>query len=443
MSITKRLIVWLVLSVTVLWLATALITRSVFVDEIDEMRLDAVRNTAHRLMPVILHSVAGPEQATASGGLLDEDLRFVVTGISGALAFVVRDQSGKTVMQSYDAKDVTFPDTIRPGLYKGNDALAYTLSDPASGLSLTVVEPNAHRREALAEATAALFLPMLMLVPVMGIMIWYLIRLATAPIRDLRQRISGQSMTERDPLEPATRAVELRPIARAVDQLVARLQATLLDERNFSADVAHELRTPVAGALAQAQRLRQEISGPATRRVDAIEAALHNLVDLTEKLLQVARFQAMPQIHKTREDLSPVIDLVLREVGAGGAAADRISVKNRLGQDLMVAMDPDIFAIALRNLIENALRHGDATAPVTIAIEKDWTVHVISGGPALGAEALDAVKTRFTRPGNNAEGHGLGLSIVDRLMKQSGGGLTLHSPATDRADGFEAVLLLP
>lgn len=443
MSITKRLIVWLVVLVSVLWLATALITRSVFVEEIDEMRRDSIRNAAHRMMPIILHSLNGPEQADARAGGLDEDAQFLVAGIDRAMAFVVRDRTGQTVFRSYDAKDVQFPDTVRPGLLVGDKMLAYTLNDPRSGYALTVVEPNAHRSEALSEATTALFLPMLLLVPLMVGMIWYLTRLATGPIRDLRQRISRRSLAEEPLLEATTTAVELRPIARAVDQLAARLEATLEDERSFSANVAHELRTPVAGALAQAQRLRREVEGPASERIDAIEAALRKLSRLTEKLLQAARIGSMPRTQHERADLSPALDIVLRDLAAGDQGKGRINVENCLGQDLIVAMDPDSFAIALRNLVENALRHGDPAVPVTVAIEKDWTVHVINGGAPVDAEALNVLKTRFSRGDSSTEGYGLGLSIADRLMKQSGGGLSLHSPAIGRADGFEAVLHLP
>lgn len=444
MSITKRLILWLVVLVSVLWLATALITRSVFVEEIDEMRHEAIRNAALRMMPIVLHSLKGPERTNPADGTLDEDASFLVAGIKGAMAFIVRDRTGKTILRSYDAKDVKFPDTVRPGLLVGDNVLAYTVNDARSGYALTLVEPNTHRREALAEATAALFLPMLLLVPLMVGLIWYLTRLATLPIRDLRRRITLRTFSDKTLLELDTAAVELRPIARAADQLIARLETSLEDERRFSSNVAHELRTPIAGALAQAQRLRLEIGedGP-TERVDAIETALRKLSQLTEKLLQAARIESTPQLQHLREDLSPALDLVLRDVAAGEPADSRIVLENRLGQDLIVAMDADIFAIALRNLVENAIRHGDPETPVTVAIEKDWTVHVINGGPPLDGDSLEKLKSRFTRGGNTTEGHGIGLSIVDRLMKQSGGGLTLHSPAQGKSDGFEAVLHLP
>lgn len=451
MSIAKRLVIWLTLSIALLWIGTAIFTRSVFVEEIDEMREDAIRNTAHRMMPLIVHIVAGgPETGTGDGAaagpglLLDEDAKFLVSGIGGAMAFVVRDRTGKPVLRSYDASDVQFPASLRPGLSHSRSALAYTLTDSASGLSLSVVEPDAHRREALAEATTALFGPLAMLVPIIVAVIYLLIRLATNPIRDLRRRISRGRPGDPRTLEDRTRAKELRPIARAVDQLMKRLDATLDYERNFSANAAHELRTPVAGALVQTQRLRQELdSESAIARVDAVEGALRQLADVTEKLLQVSRFEALPRTHDTREDLSQVVDLVVSETGNATGQTARISVDNRLGQDMMVALDPDIFAICLRNLIENAIRHGDPAGPITITLAPDWTVHVINDGPALDPRSLEVLTQRFAQGDAAQSGHGLGLSIVDRLMKQSGGALTILSPASGRRDGFEAILTLP
>lgn len=450
MSITRRLVFWLTLSIALLWLGTALITRSVFVDEIDEMRHDAIRNTAHRMMPLIVHVVAGGPETSLSGTVqsqpfvLDEDIKFLVSGIGGAMAFEVRDQTGKPVFRSYDARDVRFPDTIRPGLFQSKDILAYTLNDQTNGLSLTVVEPNAHRQEALSEATTALVLPLALLIPIMIAVIYLLIRLATQPIRDLRHRISLSKAGDPELLEANTKAVELRPIARAVDQLMKRLDATLSSERAFSANAAHELRTPVAGALVQTQRLRQELDNPsAIARVTAVEAALRQLADLTEKLLQVSRFETIPQIHTTREDLSRIISLIVSETGRDTQDARRINVENDLGQEMMVAIDPDIFAISLRNLIENAMRHGDPNGTITVRIAPDWTVRVINDGPALDPQSLEKLLQRYSQGDAAQSGHGLGLSIVERLMKQSGGGLRILSPATGRSDGFEAVLEMP
>jgi two-component system OmpR family sensor kinase len=104
-------------------------------------------------------------------------------------------------------------------------------------------------------------------------------------------------------------------------------------------------------------------------------------------------------------------------------------------------IDPDAFAILLRNLVENALRHGDPSEPVRIAVD-GGTITVVNGGPAIDPDGLERLRRRFVRA-SAAPGSGLGLSIADAVTRTIGADLNLRSPASGRPDGFEAVVRLP
>ncbi len=441
MSMTRSLILGLTLALAVVWLAATGIVRTVFVHEIDEIIGDTLAKSAYRIMPLVIHAVStqdkGDSEESDDGPVeLDDDLVHLNFGLDGFLAFQVSAPDGRVMLQSHDAALYAFPDMHRPGLNHSGDLISFTLADRPSGLTLTVIEPEGHRAEAIREATMAMLLPLALMIPLMAGAVLWLARRAVGPVQDLRQSIAtrgGQNLT---PVDDPGLPSELRAIAQSVDRLLDRLRGAMAAERVFAANAAHEMRTPIAGALAQTQRLIAELPAGAGRdRATEVEGTLHRLGRLTEKLLQLSRAEAAGGVPAQRQNMSPVVDMVLRDLGAGRG---RVSVSDQLNQDLMVTMDADDFAICLRNLLENALLHG--VGAVDLVIGADWTVHVINGGPVV---PLDGLTDRFARGDTRADGAGLGLAIVDMVMRQAGGALDLASPATGRGDGFEAVLRLP
>jgi two-component system OmpR family sensor kinase len=105
-----------------------------------------------------------------------------------------------------------------------------------------------------------------------------------------------------------------------------------------------------------------------------------------------------------------------------------------------IAIDPDALGIVLHNLIDNAIAHGRPGRPVIVTLGPGARLSVVNEGEAIAADELPKLRERFVRGETEAEGSGLGLSIVDAIMRESGGSLSIHSPAAGRTDGFEAVL---
>ena len=103
-------------------------------------------------------------------------------------------------------------------------------------------------------------------------------------------------------------------------------------------------------------------------------------------------------------------------------------------------LDPDAFAILVRNLIENALRHGAHKQPVEVSMASDGTLRICNGGNIVPPEQLALLRNRFARSKTDAAGSGLGLAIADAIATGAGITLYLRSPATGRQDGFEVEL---
>jgi len=111
-------------------------------------------------------------------------------------------------------------------------------------------------------------------------------------------------------------------------------------------------------------------------------------------------------------------------------------------RDLVSIMDHYAFAICVRNLIENGLKHGGDNGPVEITVIGSNTIQVANGGPAVSPDDFSELKKRFKRSNSKAGGAGLGLAIVETIMRNTKGELTLYSPRPDKADGFMAELRL-
>src|SRR5690606_24247153 len=147
---------------------------------------------------------------------------------------------------------------------------------------------------------------------------------------------------------------EIEPIAVAVNQLLERLRRTLEAEQSFTANSAHELRTPLATALAQVQRLEQELpTGPQLDKARQIEATLRSLSRLSESLMQLAKAEGGRLLSVQPQDLVPVLVLVVDELRRNARVPIQLDLPE--GGILSSTLDPDAFAILLRNLIDNAL----------------------------------------------------------------------------------------
>ncbi|TKA95141.1 two-component sensor histidine kinase, partial [Cereibacter changlensis] len=134
-------------------------------------------------------------------------------------------------------------------------------------------------------------------------------------------------------------------------------------------------------------------------------------------------------------DMGPILALVVEDFARAGQG-DRLDL-TLPAEALPLRIDPDAFAVLARNLIENALAHGDPAAPVTVALDRSG-LRVTNAGPVVDPTLLPQLTTRFERGGSLAPGSGLGLAIVATIASAAGLSLRLASPAPGRSDGFEA-----
>lgn len=435
-SLQRRLALALTGGLMALWLLATVGAGLLLRHEIDEVFDSALQEVVQRVLPLAYIEVLGREgdaepgpQQIASVGAHRE-----------YITYVVRDGKGRSLLQSHDADLAQFPPDPAHGFSDGPSSRLYTEVAVSGTLVVTAAERPGHRQKAVRDAVRMLAWPLIVLLPLGIAGTWALVAITLRPVVAFRREIEARGDGHLAPVSVTALPSEIAPVAEAVNALMARLRRALDAERSFTANSAHELRTPVAAALAQAQRLKAELSeGPARARTVEIETALQRLARLSEKLLQLAKAEGAGLLADTPQDLVPALGIVLRDLEARGAVEVSLPTTGRF----VSALDMDAFAVLARNLIENALRHGDASRPVRVALTGDGRFSVVSPGPVLPPEVMAGMTQRFVRGATMANGAGLGLSIVQAIMRGVGGEVAFFSPAPGQADGLEVRVQLP
>ena len=436
-SLQRRLGVGLAAGVTLMWLAATMAAGIVVRHELDEAFDSALQETAQRLLPLavigIIERDSDTEQAVAALGKHEE-----------FLTYLVRDKSGRILLHSHDADLEKFPAEPSHGFRQTASHRIYGEAAVSGTIFIQVAEPLAHRRLAAIEASVALFLPLLFLVPVSLLGVWIFVRRSMRPVIGLKEEIEARSGADLSPLVARALPAEIGSIADSVNRLMERVRRTLETERSFTANSAHELRTPIAATLAQTQRLIAEApEGPVRERARRIEGSLHDLTRLSEKLMQLAKAEGSALLSERPQDLTGVLVHVLDEFRRKGDKPQRLRLALPAGTTLMSAMDADAFGVLMRNLIENALTHGEPGRPVDVVVADGTTIRIVNDGPVVPSDVLARLKERFERGATRAKGAGLGLAIAEAIATGAGGKLLLLSPASGRQGGFEAVVRLP
>ena len=433
-SIRLRSAAALSLIVTLIWLGTAAVTARLLTSEMAEVFDSALQETGQRILQLAVVDVLSREQEGVTQRVmpLDEHEEY--------FTYVVRDDVGRILLSSHRADPALFPVFETPGFHEAAGVRFYQESAVRGTVSLTIAEPLSHRHEVAREMAFGLALPLVVMIPLSILGIFYGLGYGLRPLRRLRAQLARRGANDLTPLPTAGMAVELQPIAETLNQLLGRLDQAFAAERSFAANAAHELRTPLAGALAQIQRLRQTSTDPeSARRAEEVEATLKRLTRLSERLMQLARAEGARLLADTPQDLRPILRIVVGDFAHGGDAGRvRLSLP-----DAAVAtdIDPDAVAIISRNLIENALRHGDA-GPVRVTLDLDGTLCVVNEGPPVPPADLAALSGRFVRGKDAGAGSGLGLAIVHTIAERIGTSLRLTSPLAGKDTGFSACIRL-
>ena len=440
-SLTRQLIWTLGIGAAVLWLLVALLTMVTLRARLDEAFDSGMRETAERLLPLAVDGFRDTFHEAAEGDDTHEVPLYNDTSAE-FIVYQVRRGDGGLLLRSHDAPAQAFEAPLSPGISSSGPWRVYTLGTQDGSFFIQVAENADHRAGSLVASMTTLLLPIGILLPLSALGIFLAVRRGLRPVAQFAEAIGTRQATNLAPIGAAALPSELLPIATAVDELIVRVRLALEAERSFAANSAHELRTPIAGALAQTQRLIAELDGAAALpRARQVEASLVRLRQLSEKLLQLSRAEAGIAAVADPVDLLPALAVIVED--ARRAMPDPSRLVLATPPRLNARIDLDAFGIVLRNLLDNAQRHGATGGQIEVTTESPATIIVTNAGPVVPSGKLAALTQRFVRGHTSADGSGLGLAIVETIVTQSGGKIELLSPAPGRTDGFCARVTLP
>ncbi|MEO8598615.1 MAG: ATP-binding protein, partial [bacterium] len=369
-----------------------------------------------------------------------------------ALPFQVWDDDGRLLLHNASAPDIGFRASQGFDTLKVQDKTWRTLAlrNKKQGFQVRVFQ-DVEQRDHLAEDIMRRMLsPLLFALPGLALLIWLSIGRGLQPLQSLSRAIGARSADKLDLITLQSVPKEVQALVASLNGLLQRLSHSMDQERRFTADAAHELRTPLAAIKVQAEvALAAQDKQQQDQALHGIIEGINRTTRLSAQLLMLARLD-----HLTPESQHTIaLDELARQCAAryADSALDRdidlsVSVNTADNTTCQICGDPVLLEALIGNLIDNAIHYTQPQGCIEIGIQ-GAAEHVIltvkDDGPGLSQQDKERVLHRFYRAeGNGASGSGLGLSIVERIAQVHGATLALETGLHGRGLGVRIMFAL-
>jgi two-component system sensor histidine kinase QseC len=416
-SLQGRLLALVLATVSVVWLATSAISWWEAQHELDELLDSHLAQAAALLVAQQVHEIEDDDEH------VDAPL---LHRYAPKVAFQVWHE-GRLAMRSSNA-----PATPMAGHARGFETLklgdkrwrVFAARGAKRDVLVYVGEQLDSRASIMAGLLRGLLAPMLLALPLMALLLWWAVQRGLLPLRRIGAAIARREPHALQPLAAdlggAALPSELTPLVDELNSLFERIAALMESERRFTADAAHELRTPIAAIRAQAQVAQGAGRDEAGRQhaLAATLAACDRATRLVEQLLTLARLESSADGPGEPVNLAHVARDVLAEL-APAALARRQSIELEAPVAVPVRGSATLLSVLVRNLADNALRYSPDGARVVVsggAVQGQPVLTVEDSGAGLDEAQQQRLGERFFRVlGTAAAGSGLGWSIVRRI----------------------------
>ena len=440
MSLQRRLLLYLLICAPLVWGVALYESIKQARYEVNEM-YDAELIRLARQVQATLRSDAYlsrlsqpmPSKGSAEAGAGDvRDLALAVWDASGSL--VLSDSEGVQLNR--------YPDAVgfRNESLRGKPWRIYYLQSSTGAWLVAAGQRIKERDELVYSVTASQITPWILVLPALLIAMALSVRRALAPLRDLTTELQARDATDLRLIPNRLTPTELKPLVGAMNGLFQRIDETLARERRFTADAAHELRTPLAVLRAQWDVVRRAAGGAEREQAEAkLSSGMDRLDRLVTQMLALSRLESGLEPSGQLSMTTPVPWPQVVEQ----AMSDCLPVAERRHIELAcdwppegvapmpVNGDPHLLTVLLRNLLDNAVRYAPAGSLVTLRVLPD-RLEVDNDGDPLPAAQIARMGERFYRPDGQQEfGSGLGVSIVQRIAALHGLAVAIGA----RADG--------
>lgn len=340
------------------------------------------------------------------------------------LAFSAWDVKGSQILRSKNAETMQLQpkDGFSDLSMNERQWRTFTKRTKESGYQLQVAHPIDTRDLAGLEVAERITYPMLFSLPLLLIAIFYAIQFSLKPVNRLAKAISQRSGSDLNPIDTKDALKELVPVVVAFNQLLTKQQRSLANEKKFTADAAHELRSPLAGLKVQAQvAFTAEDPTIQRRALSNVLLAVQRSERLIEQLLRLARLdpEQNNNLQFTQVNLKYLVLEALDAIQTDRTARQQQVQLDFPETDLAICGDHDLLLVMATNILSNATKYSpDKTnIQITICDEGDSVaLKFRDEGPGIPEYELSEITKRFRR-GQSAQGQGsgLGLAIVERI----------------------------
>lgn len=466
-SIRRRLLVGLLTALTMLWLVTAAYVYHDAQRQVERL-FDAHLAQYSRILLALVARAAEENDLSALQHMfpfmpesyVSEDTFDGGAGSSVAdteyqrkLAFQIWATDGTLLLRSHDTPTFLNPPHI-PGFNDErigkHEWRIYNLIDTYHKISIRVAERDDVRGELIRKILRRQLAPGVFALPLLGLIIWFVVGSGLRPLKRVAGEVQNRAPQQLSPVTTSGVPTEIQPLVHSLNELFARLNAAFERERRFTADAAHELRTPLAALKTQAQvALTSVDEGSKQRALNQIVRGVDRATRLVEQLLTIARLEPDTEANSPSQplDLCRCVREVVAEL-APPALLKHIELAVNTSpceHTVLIMGNPVTLSVLLRNLVENAIRYTPEAGHVTVEIKDDSqgpSVGVTDTGPGIPEEEQGRVFDRFYRGlGHKAPGSGLGLSIVHRIAEQHRATLSLEN--VSRKGGLRVTIRFP
>ncbi len=348
------------------------------------------------------------------------------------LAFEVWTPDRKPLLDTFKADDA---EGLAPGYSwtesKGYRWRVFTLQDPTTGFWIRTAQREDIREELSQELALGNVLPLLVALPLLLLAASAAIQIGFRPLRRLERPIRHMAAERIHPLDDRQAPKEVAGLVQAVNSLLKRLNQALERERRFSADAAHELRTPLATLRLNLEKACE--SNP--QQFQTLIQSVDRMTHLVEQMLLLNRVDSGADFSPQYHNLSAILEQSIADV-APLALQKNIEpvLQDDAGQALVCCHDALINTL-MRSLLANAIQYSPEYTELKTRLVPSgdgYHISVCDQGPGIPADARERALSRFVRLDQRlSAGAGLGLAIARRIAELHGGQLTLNA----RADG--------
>lgn len=288
-----------------------------------------------------------------------------------------------------------------------------------------------HVEHEVREAVASLLIPSLLIVGLALYISLVAVRKITRPLSNLQTELESRTPDNLQPITLTESVPEVTAVTTAINQLVSRLNLTLDRERLFTADVAHELRTPLAGLrlhLELMAKVHHVEVGPLIQRLDQMTNSISQLLQLA-RVGQSFSAGSYQRVLLQEDVVEPILGELESMLEQRQQTLELALPDGDDAKDVVVSGDATLLRVVLRNLVENAHRYSPAGSKIKIAIQAGTTpvMAVEDEGPGIDEAKSGELSKAFVRMDSRCGGIGLGLSIVTRIVQLHDAQFFLHN----------------